>query len=662
MLLFILLFNLLLYHHETTCCSYNKAEDAPIEVPELAIREPFVKPASPIFIQALSFEHLVEQSVIFFDRSLLIKEIFDQDIKVFIITMPNGFGKTMNLGMIQAFFEIQVDVDGNTIEPLDQTTHYRLFKLGEIVHRKKNTEFLKRPLLIATRHENFTNQYLGQYPVVYISFACSKGDTFDQVVDELKLKISKLYEEFYHLLGAFRKISSNPRSTQQQKERAENNIETFKKHAFKRSTLQEVQNSLAFLCEALYENYGKKVILLVDDYDGILNHTLFSDKFFSTKDEDLIIEFFKGLVTCTLIETNSIEKAILTGTILLQQGSLMPTLNNSKEFSIRHNELSSFYGCEDNLTENIFRQIGINELARGMIRAVRLGYRLNLESSQLSYDPLTLACNSGSCLVPRSYATFFHKFLDVVSFRNAYSGLVSSYTLPDINISDVHFDRLDFRILKSPPTNESTCGPFVKSAMKYLYATGFLTITNSSTGDRLEFQFVSEAILALMKGELLAYYDKDFKVQSDILHTYFSLMSSEFYDFSRNFESNCPNLELLMTKFYKILLDPGRIAQPDEELIHNSVNFLIIFFDRFKRLVTYGREMALFSDDYVLTVLESSLDEISAEEALRRAKNKAQSFRIYDNFNMLKFIGINVRQNGTVDILAENKFYRELFE
>lgn len=631
-------------------------------VPELAIREPFIKTASPILIQALSFEHLVEQGTIFIDRSLLLKKIFDYDNTVLIITMPNGFGKTMNLGMIQAFFEIQTDEEGNPIEPLNQTTHYRLFKRGEIIHRKKNKESLRTPLLIATRHENFTNTHLGKHPVIYISFGNIKGDTFDKVVDEMKLKISQVYEEFYHLLGAFRAVLNDPNSTQDQKARAEYNIEIFKKHAFRRSSLEEAKDSLGFLCSVLYENYEKKTILLVDDYDAILNHTLFSDKFYSSRDEDLIIEFFKGFVQSCVINTKAIEKAIFSGVLLLEQGSLMPVLNNSKEFSIRDNELSYFYACQDNFTEKILEQIGLKTMTRNMISAVRLGYRLDVESKQLSYDPLTLACNSGACLVPRTYATFFHRFLDVVSFRNAFHGLVSNSLIPDLNMSQVHFDRDDFRVMKIPPKNESSPGSFFQSAMKYLYATGFLTISNCSTPANISFKFPSEAILALMKGELLAYYDKSFKVQSDILHTYFSLVSSHFYDFSRSFENNCTTLELLMTKFYTILLDPARIANPNEEMIHNSMNFLTIFFDQFKRLVTYGPEIVLYSDDYVLVILESTLNEKSAQRALKLAKSRCQSFRKHDNFNMFKLVGINVRQNGSVHVLGENKFYRELFE
>jgi predicted hydrocarbon binding protein len=110
-----------------------------------------------------TFKKLVEESTIFVDKSLLIKEFVENSAEVLLVTCPRRWGKSINMDMIKTFLEIEVDSDGNKYSDKTKTHNYKIFQ-GKMNPSNERIESLKKPLAIA-KDENFVKKYQGEHPV-----------------------------------------------------------------------------------------------------------------------------------------------------------------------------------------------------------------------------------------------------------------------------------------------------------------------------------------------------------------------------------------------------------------------------------------------------------------------------------------------------------------
>jgi predicted hydrocarbon binding protein len=103
----------------------------------------------------------VEESTIFVDKSLLIKEFVENSAEVLLVTCPRRWGKSINMDMIKTFLEIEVDSDGNKYSDKTKTHNYKIFQ-GKMNPSNERIESLKKPLAIA-KDENFVKKYQGEH-------------------------------------------------------------------------------------------------------------------------------------------------------------------------------------------------------------------------------------------------------------------------------------------------------------------------------------------------------------------------------------------------------------------------------------------------------------------------------------------------------------------
>ena len=242
-----------------------------------------------------SFEKLRRGNFYYVDKTGLIRDLLKNWGEVNLFTRPRRFGKTLNMSMLKCFFEIGVDktlFDG----------------------------------LAISKETALCEEYMGKFPVVFISLKDVDGLTFKEASGKLHEIIQKEIRRLYFLTESS-KLS-------------EMDKQAFNKLA---STDEEVeiQKSLALLTELLYKHYGQKTILLIDEYDVPL------DKAFQHGYYKEMASLIRGLFSPALKTNDFLQFAVLTGCLRVSKESIFTGLNNFKVLSITDSRFDEHFGFTD---------------------------------------------------------------------------------------------------------------------------------------------------------------------------------------------------------------------------------------------------------------------------------------------------------------------------
>ena len=279
------------------------------------------------------FKTLLLNSDVFVDKSLLIKEVLENSASVVLITRPRRWGKSLNMDMIEKFLTIEVDQEGNLLQQ-EQRINNKLFAGGEIdlglaTGRKKMLKKLK-----IADYSDIMSEYQGQFPVISISFKDVKGGNYQAIVEGVKKQITKLYGRHKYLEKYLEQ--DNSLLTNDQKEQL---TKYFSGHLDDIS----IKNALSFLSELLYKHFGRKVYILIDEYDTPINsaYITFGDKLDEFKK---ITELFGGIFGSALKDNDSLERGMITGILRVAKANLFSDLNNVTEYTLLDQEFTKSYG------------------------------------------------------------------------------------------------------------------------------------------------------------------------------------------------------------------------------------------------------------------------------------------------------------------------------
>ena len=251
-----------------------------------------MKQKLPVGIE--SFEEIRREGFYYVDKSYLIRDLLNSWGKVNLFTRPRRFGKTLNMSMLKSFFEPGTDKT--------------LFDGLAIAEETKLCE-----------------KYMGKFPVVFLSLKGVDGLSFEQAFDCLK---SVIQQEAARIFAQME----------------EKNVPEFDKVSLIRlinrtASVTELQDSLKLFSRILYQVYGQKTILLIDEYDVPL------DKAFSHGYYDEMVSLIRGLFGQALKTNEFLHFAVLTGCLRVSKESIFTGLNNFDVNSIvdvRHDEQFGF--------------------------------------------------------------------------------------------------------------------------------------------------------------------------------------------------------------------------------------------------------------------------------------------------------------------------------
>lgn len=244
-----------------------------------------------------SFEKIRTEGFYYLDKTSLIKELLNNWGEVNLFTRPRRFGKTLNMSMLKSFFEIGTDVS--------------LFEGLEISQEKQ-----------------LCNQYMGQFPVIFISLKSVGGSTFESALKKLGGIIQAEARRLQFLLQSeqLTEIDKKPL------------LPLFENEI----SLEEQQGSLKVLSELLYKHYKKKVILLIDEYDVPL------DKAYDNGYYDDMVYHIRSIFEQALKTNDFLQFAVLTGCLRVSKESIFTGLNNPKVLTITDVRFDEHFGFTDN--------------------------------------------------------------------------------------------------------------------------------------------------------------------------------------------------------------------------------------------------------------------------------------------------------------------------
>ena len=254
------------------------------------------------------FEALRKANNYYVDKTDIMYELVEEtDNQVTLFTRPRRFGKTLMMSMLSNFFSIRKESKG-------------IFEGLKI-----------------TEHKEFCEKWMNQYPVLFISFKDAEADVFGVAYDKLKNSIADICKLISDLAA---ESSVNPADAQ-----------VFERLMFNKASDAEVQGSLKTIMRMMYDIYGKKVILLIDEYDVPLANASEKD----TKKNNYyssMLDVIKGIMSTALKDNEFLEFAVITGCLRIAKESIFTGTNNFASYSVLDADFSEYFGfTEDEVDE-----------------------------------------------------------------------------------------------------------------------------------------------------------------------------------------------------------------------------------------------------------------------------------------------------------------------
>ena len=253
------------------------------------------------------FREITENDYCYIDKTKLIEGIVKDGSKVKLFTRPRRFGKTLNMSTLKYFFDVK-----------EAERNRKLFK---------DLYIEKSPV--------FSEQ--GKYPVIFITMKGITAVTWEKTVDELKVKISRLFSEYKNILESLDKF----------------NLEKFENVINQKINEAELKETLLFLSDVLAEYYKQPVVVLIDEYDAPLI-TAYEFGYYSQA-----VAFFKGLYGNVLKTNNSLKMGVLTGIVRVAQAGIFSDLNNLKVNTVLNKNYEEYFGLLENEVEKILHDYNI---------------------------------------------------------------------------------------------------------------------------------------------------------------------------------------------------------------------------------------------------------------------------------------------------------------
>lgn len=254
-----------------------------------------------------NFEEIRKSGFYYIDKTRLIEQLLQNWGKVNLFTRPRRFGKTLNMSMLKSFFEIGTDSS-----------------LFEGLYISNNTELC--------------NEYMGKYPVIFLSLKGVDGLTFSKSKEMLSEVIKEEADRHYYLKNS-EKLTQEDRISFQ---------------SILTGTDENIENSLKTLSRFLYKHYDRKTIIIIDEYDVPL------DKAFQNGYYKEMVALIKGIFGQALKTNDFLQFAILTGCLRISKESIFTGLNNFEVLSILNVQYDECFGFTDAEVRKILKDYGLS--------------------------------------------------------------------------------------------------------------------------------------------------------------------------------------------------------------------------------------------------------------------------------------------------------------
>ena len=255
-----------------------------------------------------NFETVIQGNYFYIDKTSFIKEWWESGDSVTLIARPRRFGKTLNMSMLEQFFSVEYANRGDLFEGLS-----------------------------IWEEEKYRN-IQGTYPVISLSFADIKSNNYKSVREEINYILVNLYNKNRFLL--------------------ESDVLSEEDRAFYKSVTREMPDVTASravqrMCDFLYCYYGKKVIVLLDEYDTPMQESYV----FGFWEE--LVSFSRSMFNSTFKTNPSLDRAVMTGITRVSKESIFSDLNNLEVVTTTSDKYATAFGFTEEEVFTALEECGL---------------------------------------------------------------------------------------------------------------------------------------------------------------------------------------------------------------------------------------------------------------------------------------------------------------
>lgn len=409
----------------------------------------------PIGIE--NFEKLRQEDFYYIDKTRLIEQLLTRWGEVNLFTRPRRFGKSLNMSMLQSFFEIGKD-----------KTLFDGLRISD--------------------NQELCEKYQGKFPVVSVSLKGINGATYEEA---RRFLIKTINEEA-------RRLSVLSDST----ELDETDHELLTQLKKKEMTNDSLVYSIRELTELLEKHYGRKVIVLIDEYDVPLAKANENGYY------DEMVLLIRNLFENALKTNSSLKFAVLTGCLRIAKESIFTGLNNFKVYSITDKSFDETFGFTDAEVKELLRYYG-QEKYYETVKEWYDGYRFGNVAVYCPWDVINFCSDhlADPGLEPKNYWAN-------TSGNSVISHFIDSVGKPQ-KLTRMELEQLvNGGIVQKEINSELTYKELYSSIdnlWSTLFMTGYLTQRGESSGNRYNLVIPNREIRNIITNHILKMFKENVK-------------------------------------------------------------------------------------------------------------------------------------------------------
>lgn len=516
-----------------------------------------------------NFVEIRRNNFYYVDKTRLIEQLVEKWSEVSLFTRPRRFGKSLNMSMLRAFFEVGAEAN--------------LFDGLYISHRRELCE-----------------QYMGKYPVISFTLKNIEGQSFDEVKKSMKYLIGTIARQYSFLLES-EKLSVVD------KEIYRALLFTNEDGTFQMSDVA-LEKSLYRLTELLEKHYHKKVIVLIDEYDVPL------EKAFHHGYYDEMVILIRNLFGNVLKTNEHLKMAVLTGCLRIAKESIFTGLNNFKVYPITMRAFDESFGFTDEEVQKMLTYYGLEEDYK-IVKAWYDGYRFGDVDVYCPWDVINYCSDRqyDPKLEPQNY------------WANTSSNDIISHFIDGMGgqrkVTRIELERLiNGETVQKEINQELTYKELYSSIdnlWSTLFMTGYLTQKGDSNGKRYNLAIPNQEIRNIMTDHILQLFKEDVAKDGAMVETFCQALV----------DGNANRIEQLFTEYLMktISVRDTFVRKPVKENFYHGILLGILSY-KGGWYVTSNREsgdgfsdiMVRIDDEDVGIIIEVKYAENGKEEEMSR--------------------------------------------
>ena len=530
------------------------------------------------------FKKLIEDEYMYIDKTTLVKKLLDDGSQVFLFPRPRRFGKTLTMSMLDRYFNVEYK------EEKDLFYGLKINNQGE--------EYLK--------HKN-------KYPVIFISLKDIKPKTWEEAKNKLKQIIAEMYEKKIYIYDSL----------------YEHEKKVFMQIINKEADISEYENALKNLTKYLERYYGEKVIVLIDEYDGVIENSFLEEYY------DDCIRFLRALLSSGLKDNTALKFGVLTGILRVSQEGILSELNNLTVYNVLSTSMEEFFGFTEKEVEESLAKYNLED----KLEQVKLWYNGYKFGNIQIYNPWSiinfLKTNGvfDTYWAKTSSNSLLNRILSLTKLANlkTLQSLIEGEPLKVDIDTDIVYNNLDTQT----------------SLFSFLLMTGYVTTTEKveETIRTYSVKVPNEEIKIIFKQIILKWINSS---NADINTSIVQMLQKNILENNYiEFQENLAKTLLKATSYY----------DDNESFYHGFMLMLLVTFgDNYE--VTSNKEAGFGRYDLLLTKKDKSFAAIfELKHTTRKEREKEIEQGIEQNITYLENLAdIAIKQ------VKENKYYTDVVE